>query len=62
IFLGLRQAGGVHYDDIVRLCGNGGIEWMERGLSDGWLRRVGARVAFTSSGFLLSNEYISQLF
>lgn len=62
IFLGLRQAGGIHYDDVVRLCGNGGIEWMERGLSDGWLRRVGARVAFTPSGFLLSNEYISQLF
>jgi oxygen-independent coproporphyrinogen-3 oxidase len=62
IFLGLRQAGGIHYDDVVRLCGVGGIEWMERGLSDGWLRRVGARVAFTSSGFLLSNEYISQLF
>ncbi|MEA2165722.1 MAG: oxygen-independent coproporphyrinogen oxidase [Thermoanaerobaculia bacterium] len=62
IFLGLRQAGGIHYDDVVRLCGDGGIEWMERGLSDGWLRRVGARVAFTPSGFLLSNEYISQLF
>jgi oxygen-independent coproporphyrinogen-3 oxidase len=62
IFLGLRQAGGIHYDDVVRFCGNGGIEWMERGLSDGWLRRVGARVAFTPSGFLLSNEYISQLF
>jgi len=62
IFLSLRQAGGIHYDDIERLCGNGGIEWMERGLSDGWLRRVGARVAFTPSGFLLSNEYISELF
>jgi putative oxygen-independent coproporphyrinogen III oxidase len=62
IFLGLRQAGGLHYDDVVRFCGKGGIEWMERGLSDGWLRRVGARVAFNPSGFLLSNEYISELF
>ena len=62
IFLRLRQAGGIHYDDVVRLCGEGGMEWMERGLSGGWLRRVGARVAFTPSGFLLSNEYISQLF
>lgn len=62
IFLGLRQAGGLHYDEVVRLCGNGGIEWMERGLSEGWLRRQGAQVAFTPSGFLLSNDYISQLF
>jgi oxygen-independent coproporphyrinogen III oxidase len=62
IFLGLRQAAGIHYDDVVRLCGEEGITWMERGLIDGWLRRVGNRVAFTPSGFLLSNEYISQLF
>jgi len=62
IFLGLRQAEGIHYDDVVRLCGEEGIEWMERGLIDGWLRRVGNRVAFTPSGFLLSNEYISRLF
>ena len=62
IFLGLRQAAGINYDDVVRLCGEEGIEWMDRGLSDGWLRRVGNRVAFTSSGFLLSNDYISQLF
>ena len=62
IFLGLRQAAGLNYDDVVRLCGEEGIEWMDRGLSDGWLRRVGNRVAFTPSGFLLSNDYISQLF
>jgi len=62
IFLGLRQAEGINYDDVIRLCGEEGIEWMERGLVDGWLRRVGDRVAFTPSGFLLSNEYISQLF
>lgn len=62
IFLGLRQAAGINYDDVVRLCGEEGIEWMDRGLSDGWLRRVGNQVAFTPSGFLLSNEYISQLF
>jgi oxygen-independent coproporphyrinogen-3 oxidase len=62
IFLGLRQTTGINYDDVVRLCGEEGIEWMDRGLSDGWLRRVGDQVAFTPSGFLLSNEYISQLF
>ena len=62
IFLGLRQAEGINYDDVVRLCGAEGIEWMQRGLSDGWLRRVENRVAFTPSGFLLSNDYISQLF
>lgn len=62
IFLGLRQTGGVSYDHLVELCGQEGIEWVERGLQDGWLRRSGARVAFTPSGFLLSNDYISQLF
>jgi oxygen-independent coproporphyrinogen-3 oxidase len=62
IFLRLRQAGGIDYEDVVRLCGEEGIAWMDRGLSDGWLRRVENRVAFTPSGFLLSNEYMSQLF
>jgi oxygen-independent coproporphyrinogen-3 oxidase len=62
IFLRLRQAEGIDYEDVVRLCGEEGIAWMDRGLSDGWLQRVGDRVAFTPSGFLLSNEYMSQLF
>jgi oxygen-independent coproporphyrinogen-3 oxidase len=62
IFLQLRQAEGIDYEDVVRLCGEEGIAWMNRGLTDGWLRRVGDRVAFTPSGFLLSNDYISQLF
>jgi oxygen-independent coproporphyrinogen-3 oxidase len=62
IFLRLRQAEGIDYEDVVRLCGEEGIAWMDRGLSEGWLRRVGDRVAFTTSGFLLSNEYMSQLF
>jgi putative oxygen-independent coproporphyrinogen III oxidase len=62
IFLRLRQAEGIDYADVVRLCGEEGIAWMDRGVSDGWLRRVGNRVAFTPSGFLLSNEYMSQLF
>src|SRR5262249_21686316 len=62
IFLRLRQTAGIDYDDVVRLCGAGGMEWIERGLTGGWLRREGARVAFTPSGFLLSNDYISQLF
>ena len=62
IFLRLRQTSGIDYDDVVRLCGAGGMEWIERGLNDGWLRRDGPRVAFTPAGFLLSNDYISQLF
>ena len=62
LFLRLRQTSGIDYDDVVRLCGAGGMEWIEQGLKDGWLRREGARVAFTPDGFLLSNEYISQLF
>jgi oxygen-independent coproporphyrinogen-3 oxidase len=62
IFLRLRQTSGIDYDDVVRLCGAGGTEWIERGLEDGWLRRDGPRVAFTPAGFLLSNDYISQLF
>jgi oxygen-independent coproporphyrinogen-3 oxidase len=62
IFLRLRQARGIDYADLVRLAGQEGIEWIERGLQDGWLRREGERVAFTPSGFLLSNEHISSLF
>ncbi|HKS21619.1 MAG TPA: radical SAM family heme chaperone HemW [Thermoanaerobaculia bacterium] len=62
IFLSLRQSSGIDYDDVVHLCGEEGIEWIARGLHDGWLRRDGARVAFTPAGFLLSNDYISQLF
>src|ERR1044071_5921231 len=62
IFLRLRQSTGIDYDDVVHLCGEEGIEWIARGLHDGWLRRDGARVAFTPAGFLLSNDYISQLF
>ncbi len=62
LFLRLRQNAGIDYDDVVHLCGEEGIEWMARGLDDGWLRRDGARVAFTPAGFLLSNSYLSQLF
>jgi oxygen-independent coproporphyrinogen-3 oxidase len=62
IFLRLRQASGIDYADLVRLAGQEGIAWIERGLHDGWLRREGERVAFTPSGFLLSNEHISSLF
>jgi len=62
IFLGLRQTSGILYEDLVRLCGQEGIEWTERGMQDGWLRRVHGRVAFTPSGFLQSNDFISQLF
>ncbi|MEA2343319.1 MAG: hypothetical protein QOF63_1488, partial [Thermoanaerobaculia bacterium] len=34
IFLRLRQAEGIDYADVVRLCGEEGIAWMDRGLSD----------------------------
>jgi oxygen-independent coproporphyrinogen-3 oxidase len=62
IFLNLRQAAGIYYEELVALCGREGIEWTDRGLREGWLRRAGSRVAFTPSGFLLSNDSISQLF
>jgi oxygen-independent coproporphyrinogen-3 oxidase len=62
IFLGLRRTTGLDYRDLTELCGEEGIEWIDRGLRDGWLRQDGERVAFTPSGFLSSNELISQLF
>ena len=63
IFLQLRQTRGMCYEELVELCGQEGIEWIERGLEDGWLQRVGGeRVAFTPAGFLQSNDFISQLF
>ena len=62
IFLQLRQAGGMCYEDLAALCGQEGIEWIERGLQGGWLQRKDGRVAFTASGFLQSNDFISQLF
>jgi oxygen-independent coproporphyrinogen-3 oxidase len=62
IFLQLRRTTGMCYESLVELCGQEGIEWTERGLQDGWLRRVDGRVAFTPVGFLQSNDFISQLF
>lgn len=62
LFLQLRQAGGMCYEDVVRYCGQEGTSWIERGLREGWLKRVEDRVAFTSAGFLQSNDLISQLF
>jgi oxygen-independent coproporphyrinogen-3 oxidase len=62
IFLQLRQTSGMCYEDLLALRGEEAVEWIERGLQDGWLRRNDGRVAFTPSGFLQSNEYISQLF
>ena len=62
IFLGLRQTSGIDYTELEQLRGQEGTEWINRGLRDGWLEQRGARVAFTPSGFLLSNEFISQLF
>jgi oxygen-independent coproporphyrinogen-3 oxidase len=62
IFLNLRQTSGIDYDLLVAECGQEGVAWVSRGIEDGWLRRHGGRVAFTAAGFLLSNDYISQLF
>jgi oxygen-independent coproporphyrinogen-3 oxidase len=62
IFLQLRQTSGMCYEDLVALRGKEGIAWIERGLQDGWLVRKDERVAFTPSGFLQSNDFISQLF
>jgi oxygen-independent coproporphyrinogen III oxidase len=62
IFLGLRQTSGMYYEDLIRLCGQEGMEWSERGVQEGWLIKCGDRVALTPSGFLRSNDYISQLF
>ncbi|HEX8154448.1 MAG TPA: radical SAM family heme chaperone HemW [Thermoanaerobaculia bacterium] len=62
IFLRLRQTAGIDYEVIAQLCGQEGIEWIERGLREEWLRREGGRVALTPAGFLHSNDYISQLF
>lgn len=62
IFLGLRQASGIIRSELIELCGQEGVSWSDRGLEEGWLRRVGERIGFTPSGFVLSNEYISQLF
>jgi len=62
LFLRLRQSSGIHYDELVELCGQEAVEWTERGLREGWLRRVDSRVGFTPAGFLLSNDYISRLF
>jgi oxygen-independent coproporphyrinogen-3 oxidase len=62
LFLSLRRTSGIHYDQLVELCGQEGIAWSERGLTEGWLRRVEGRVAFTAAGFLQSNDFISQLF
>jgi oxygen-independent coproporphyrinogen-3 oxidase len=63
IFLNLRQTSGMCYEELLRLCGEEGVAWTERGLDGGWLQRLsGGRVAFTPSGFLQSNDYMSQLF
>ncbi|HVR38968.1 MAG TPA: radical SAM family heme chaperone HemW [Thermoanaerobaculia bacterium] len=62
IFLGLRQTSGIDYENVRELCGQEGIEWIERGLRDGWLQQRDGRVAFTPAGFLQSTDYISQLF
>lgn len=62
VLLRLRQAAGIDCDDLRRLCGEEADTWIERGVSEGWLRRDGSRIAFTPGGFLVSSELISQLF
>jgi len=62
IFLGLRQASGLDYRELIAMCGEKGAEWVFRGFKGGWLRQRDGRVAFTTDGFLFSSEYIAQLF
>lgn len=62
LFLQLRQAAGIGYSELTALCGKEGVEWIDRGKRDGWLESAGERVHFTVDGYLLSNEFISQLF
>lgn len=62
LFLALRQTSGLRYADLLELSGKEGAQWAHRGLTEGWLHRDETHVAFTPAGFLLSNEYISQLF
>jgi putative oxygen-independent coproporphyrinogen III oxidase len=62
LFLQLRQTAGIHYEDVLQLCGEEAVGWIEHGVLEGWLRRDGSRVAFTPAGFLVSSELISQLF
>jgi putative oxygen-independent coproporphyrinogen III oxidase len=62
LLLGLRQKRGLRYSELLQLRGEEASEWVSRGILEGWLHSSSDRVAFTPSGFLLSNEYISQLF
>ncbi|HEY5611129.1 MAG TPA: oxygen-independent coproporphyrinogen III oxidase, partial [Thermoanaerobaculia bacterium] len=62
IFLALRQSEGIAERDLLDLCGKEGAEWSRRGLEEGWLQRIDRHFAFTTRGFLLSNDYIAQLF
>ena len=62
VFLRLRQASGIASDDLLQLCGEEAVRWIEQGVSEGWLRREGKSVAFTPAGFVVSSELISQLF
>ncbi|HET7711550.1 MAG TPA: radical SAM family heme chaperone HemW [Thermoanaerobaculia bacterium] len=62
LFLNLRQAAGLDYALLQELAGEEADGWVERGSSEGWLWRDGDRVSFTPRGFVLSSEYISQLF
>jgi oxygen-independent coproporphyrinogen III oxidase len=62
LFLSLRQAVGIDYAELRELKGEEAEEWVSRGLQEKWLRERGGRIAFTADGFVLSNEYLSQLF
>ncbi len=62
LFLKLRQTAGIDYSDLLELGGEEASEWIEHGVSEGWLRRDDSRVAFTPAGFLVSSELLSRLF
>lgn len=60
LLLGLRRTEGLPESEFLQLASAAAEGWIERGRREGWLRRD--RVAFTTHGFLMSNELIAELF
>lgn len=61
LFLSLRRPEGLCIEEFESLAGSDGTGWRTRGIEQGWLLNE-PRVAFTTRGFLLSNELIAELF
>lgn len=60
LLLNLRRTEGITSDELDRLAGKKGEEWLDRGREQGWIRQD--RIALTTEGFLLSNSLIGELF